>query len=78
LSTDDLEHLQVFQLAPDLLLSNAVTATLTRVQTTQKWSPIFWPDDYIKEGHNMRVAGNQLNTQQLEKLGQKATLARKI
>ena len=69
LSEDDLENLKGFELAPDLLLSKAVTATLTRGKTAKEWSPVFWPEDYIKEGHNMRVEQNKLSTDQLEKLG---------
>lgn len=78
LSTDNLENLKTFDLAPDLLLSNAVTATLTRGKTQREWKPFFWPDDYIKEGHDMTVEANTLSQSQLERLGQRATLARKI
>ena len=78
LSTDSLENLKTFELAPDLLLSNAMAATLTRGKIAKEWSPHFWPDDYIKEGHNMSVEENKLSKSQLERLGQRATLARKI
>ncbi len=43
LDTDDLENLRVFELAPDLLLANAIKSTLSRGKKQAQWKPVFWP-----------------------------------
>ena len=44
ISTDDLEQLNVYELAPDMLLSSAVRATLSRGKRLPDWKPLFNPD----------------------------------
>jgi hypothetical protein len=76
LSNDDLNALQIYKLAPDLLLSSAVTASLSRGKIAPEWKPVFWPEDYVKEKHDMTIEGNKLSTSQLEKLGKKVSQCR--
>ena len=75
ISADDLDDVKVYELAPDLLLSKAVTASLSRGRTAKEWKPLFWPEQYAKK-HNMTVAGNTLTKEQLIQYGQKVTQAR--
>jgi hypothetical protein len=72
ISADDLEDVKVYELGPDLLLSKAVTATLSRGRPAKEWKPLFWPEQYAKK-HNMTVAGNTLTEEQLVHHGQKVT-----
>ena len=78
LSTDDLLNLRVFELAPDLLLSNAMESTATRGKKQTEWKPIFWPEAYVKEGHSMKLEDNRLTESQMNKLAKKVTKCRKI
>ena len=39
----------------------------------KEWKPFFWPDDYVKEEHDMTVAGNYLTEAQMKKYAVKAT-----
>ena len=78
LSTDDLASLRVFELAPDLLLANAMKCTATRGKKQAQWRPIYWPDAYVKEGHDMTVSGNKLSESRLKKLGKRVSQLRKI
>ena len=48
LSKDDLTNLKVYELAPDLLMSNGMKHTLSRGKHSKDWKPLFWPDDYAK------------------------------
>ena len=43
-----------------------------------KWSPIFWPEAYVKEGHSLKVEDNRLLETQLAKYAKKVTKMRKI
>ena len=65
LSKDDLSDLQVFELGPDLTLSNSMIATLTRGKKMPKWKPLFWPDKYVEEGHSLSLEDNMLSGTQL-------------
>ena len=78
ISSDELDNIKVYELGPDLLLSSAVRATLLRGRQPKEWKPVFWPDQYVKAGHDMTLAGNQLTKQQLVQLGQKVTQARTL
>ena len=78
LNTDDLEHLRVFELAPDLKLANAMKSTLARGRQEAQWKPYFWPEDYVKEGHSMKIDDNRLTDAKLAKLAKKVTKFRKI
>lgn len=49
LSTDDLSHLRAFELAPDLLMANAMKVDVIRGKKLPDWKPIFWPDHYAKQ-----------------------------
>lgn len=69
LSHDDLSNLKVYELGPDILLSSAVRATLTRGKQPLEWKPFFWPETYVKEEHDMSLEGNTLTTKQLEQYG---------
>ena len=60
ISADELEEVKVYELAPDMLLSSAVRATLSRGKTAPAWKPLFIPDEYAKSARDMTVAGNQL------------------
>ena len=60
LSTDDLNNLRVYELGPDLLLANAMSATTTRGKKMAEWKPLFWPEAYVKEGHSMHLEDNRL------------------
>jgi hypothetical protein len=77
ISNDDLDDVKVYELGPDLLLSKAVTATLSRGRTAKEWKPLFWPEQYAKK-HDMTVAGNTLTEEQLAQHGQKVTQARTL
>jgi hypothetical protein len=72
ISADDLEDVKVYELGPDLLLSKAVTATLSRGRMVKEWKPLFWPEQYAKK-NDMTVAGNTLSKEQLVNYGQKVT-----
>ena len=78
LSDDNLTNLKVFELAPDLLIGGAMSKSNTRNRKEKKWKPIFWPDEYITEGHNMTLEGNKLSELQLKKQAVVATKARKL
>ena len=75
---DDLDKLRVFELAPDLLLANAMKATKTRGKQLQDWEPVFWPDLYLEEEKSMKVVDNQLSEVELKRLAIKVSKARKI
>ena len=75
ISADDLDDVKVYELAPDLIMSKAVTATLSRGRTAKDWKPLFWPEQFAKK-NNMTVAGNTLTKEQLVHYGQKVTRAR--
>ena len=68
----------MFELGPDLLLSNAMQCTATRGKKQTEWKPIFWPDAYAKEGHSMKLDDNRLLETQLSKLAKKISKCRKI
>jgi hypothetical protein len=70
--------LKAYELAPDMLLSSAVRATLTRGREAPQWKALFNPDEYAKQPRDMTVAGNQLTKEQLQQLGQRVTTARKL
>ena len=55
LSTDDLSNLRVFELAPDLQLGGAMSKAITRGKILKNWEPIFWPENYLKKGHDMTL-----------------------
>ena len=78
ISADDLEEVRVYELAPDMLLSSAVRATLSRGKKALAWKPLFNPDEYAKSTRDMTVAGNQLTVDQLQQYGVKVTAGRKI
>ena len=61
-----------------MLLSKAVTATLSRGRTTKEWKSVFWPEHYAKAKHDMTVAGNTLSKEELLQLAKKMTQYRKI
>ena len=77
LKLDKLENLKTYELGPDLLLGNAMIATVSRGKKTKQWKPGFWPDDYMKEGHSMKVEDNQLSETEIRKNGKKITKFRK-
>ena len=58
--TDDLSNLRVFELAPDLQLGGAMSKAITRGKNQKKWKPLFWPDEYLAEKHDMSLVGNTL------------------
>ena len=60
ISTDDLDQLDVFELAPDVLVSSDVKATLSRGKRAPEWKPLFNPDLYTKSHSDMSVVGNEL------------------
>ena len=68
----------MYDLAPDLLLANAMKATATRGKKQTEWKPLFWPEAYVKEGHSMKLEENQLTESQLTKKAKKVTKYRKI
>lgn len=65
ISADELEEVKIFELAPDMLLSSAVRATLSRGKKAPEWKPLFNPDDYARTAGDMTVAGNTLPLEQL-------------
>ena len=60
LGADDLKNLRTFELAPDLLMGNAMKATVSRGKQAKKYKFLFWPDHYVKEGHSLKLEDNQL------------------
>ena len=78
LSKDDLTNLRGYELAPDLMLGGAMSKTMTRGKDPPKWKPIFWPDDYLKEDHDMTIANNTLSEAQLKKHAINVTKVRKL
>ena len=78
ISADELEEVRVFELAPDMLLSSAVRATLSRGKKAPEWKPLFNPDDYARRPRDMTVAGNTLSVEQLQQYGVRVTAARKV
>jgi hypothetical protein len=56
-----------------LLLANAMKAEVIRGKKQQPWKPTFWPDDYVKGGHDMTVKGNTLAESKLKEYGIKVT-----
>ena len=78
ISTDDLEQLNVFELAPDVLMSSKAKATLSRGKRAPEWKPLFNPDLYTKSHSDMSLTGNELTEQQLQLYGEKVTAFRKI
>ena len=50
----------------------------SRGKKKQSWKPIFWPEHYVKENHDLTIAGNQLTEAKLIKYGKKATKLRTI
>ena len=73
LGADDLKNLRTFELAPDLLLGNAMKATVSRGKQTKKYKFLFWPDHYVKEGHSMKLKDNMLTDAQLLKYAKRIT-----
>ena len=73
LSTDDLSNLRAFELAPDLLLADSMKATISRGKKQAKWQPIFWPDNFVKDKHDMSVAGNKLSDAKLQKYAKRVS-----
>ena len=61
-----------------MLQSSEIRATLSRGKKAPAWKPLFNPDEYAKSARDMTVAGNQLAVEQLQQLGHKVTVARKI
>ena len=49
----------------------------TRRDKLKPWKPLFWPDEYVKEGHSMKVEDNQLTESQIKSWGKKVTQYRK-
>ena len=58
---DDLSNIQAYDLEPDMQLSELATAPLSRGKKQKEYEPLFWPDNYILDGHNMTVAANKLS-----------------
>ena len=58
IAKDDLTNLKTYDLATDLLFSNGMKYTPPRGKQLPDWKPIFWPDQYCKEGHSLRIADN--------------------
>ena len=77
LAHDDLKNLRTFELAPDLIMTNAMKATATRGKRQQKWHPIFWPEEYIKQAKSMKVEDNRLTEAGLAKYAKRITKFRK-
>ena len=61
LGTDNLDNLKVYDLCSDLLLGNAMKATLTRGKQEPVWEALFWPDDYVKAEHSLKINDNLLS-----------------
>jgi hypothetical protein len=61
LTNDDLDDLRVYELAPDLLLGNAMKASGRTSKLLTELEPIFWPETYVEDGHSLKVADNQLS-----------------
>ena len=77
IGTDDLTSLRAFELAPDLLLANSMQFETTRGKKQTKWQPLFWPEYYAKEGHDMTVAGNTLKETKMEQYAKRVSKLRK-
>ena len=61
LTNDDLVDLRVYELAPDLLLGNAMKASGRTINLQKVWEPIIWPETYVEDGNSLKVADNQLS-----------------
>ena len=77
LTNDDLDDIRVYDLAPDLLMADAMKTITTRRDKLKPWKPLFWPEDYVKEGHSMKVEDNRLTANQLKSWAKKETQYRK-
>ena len=78
LTHDDVSSLRCFELAPDLLIGGAMSKTTTRGKNVKKWKPLFWPDEYLAEGHDMTLVGNAISEIQLKKHAANVTKVRKL
>ena len=78
LRKDDINKLKVYDLAPDLLLSNAMKETKTRGKKPQKCKQYFQPHIYVKQGHSMKVEDNVITEEQLLKYANIASKNRKL
>ena len=65
LQHDDLNKLKTYELAPDLLLANAIRGTPPNSKKKAKWKPFFWPDEFKKTKASLKLADNQLTENQL-------------
>ena len=55
-----------------------MSKAITRGKILKKWEPIFWPENYLKKGHDMTLKGNILSKTQLKKWAENVTKVRKL
>ena len=58
MSYDDLSNVEAYDLDPDMQLSELATAPMSRGKNQKEFQPLFWPDNYILDDHDMTIAGN--------------------
>ena len=73
---DDLTKVRCFDLATDLLLDNAMDKAPMRRRGEIEWQPLFWPKQFVQQGHDHTLEGNKLSEAKLRTLGKKITKMR--
>ena len=73
---DDLTKVRCFDLATDLLLDNAMDKAPMRRRGEIEWQPLFWPKQFVQQGHDHTLEGNKLSEAKLRALGKKITKMR--
>ena len=71
MSHDDLANLQTYDIEAGLELLDTAQIPLPRGRKDKEFEPLFWPDNYLLDGHDMTLANNELTQDQLAKYGKK-------
>ena len=57
--------MRCFDLATDLLLDKAMDPAPMVRRGDQAWEPLFWPKQYVHQGHDLSLEGNRLSEAKL-------------
>ena len=68
---DDLSQIQTYELASDLILDSSVAVVSHTRGRPPQWNPIFWPPHVKKQNIDKTIAGNELDREALQQLGEK-------
>ena len=75
LEKDDLlGAVRTFEIRTDVLVDQGIEKAAAIVEIdVPEWKPIFWPKDYAADHVDFSLDANKLSTEDLERLGKRAT-----